>query len=689
MNHISPGDGDNAKLAAAVEYGKRGLRVLPCNGAKRPLIKGWPEKATTEERQLAAWWEKWPSANIGIATGENSGLLVLDIDVKGDGNGFEELEACLEQPVEDIAAPRYRTPSGGQQLWFRYPKGNDKGIRTKAHIGGLNTDTRANGGFCLAPPSHTETGSYSWIVELEEFDSLPECPADLLELLREPGRPKNSSKSGSQSAIADAEGHSLETHPGAVSGLRNGLLVRLAGKWLVDHPGAEWEKLEPLVLQWNERCRPPKPAEQVLGPSKHLWTKHQRTPKLKLDNLARASQRPAEASSKKKTGKTQLMVRPASAVKPERVEWLWPLHLQLKALNILAGPEGKGKSLMAADFAARVSTGSSWPDGSPGIPGRVLYCSAEEDSASTVVPRLMAAEADLDRIDIVDGLGEPGDDPEEALAIDLGEHLPQVYEQLKQRGDYGLCVWDTFQSVSLQTEHKSNTHQKSIAQPLGRIAAELGHAQLAVEHHARSGLQRGNPDNAILGAGLVRTARAIWHVVEDPDSEGLRLFLPGKLNNANRDAKDLSWQFGFREVPVEIEGRQETIPVIDWLSASGRTLNEVRDEAIGDGKTAGRPGDEYELARDFIRNRLTAPKTSAELKELERFSFRTLQRSAADLGVKKDKPAAGAEQSVSEQIGIPVSELREFNGKAWWWFPPPKLSPLEIPLDGNPSEVSL
>ena len=140
------------------------------------------------------------------------------------------------------------------------------------------------------------------------------------------------------------------------------------------------------------------------------------------------------------------------------------------------------------------------------------------------------------------------------------------------------------QSVSLQTEHKSNTHQKSIAQPLGRIAAEFGHAQLAVEHHARSGLQRGNPDNAILGAGLVRTARAIWHVVEDPDSEGLRLFLPGKLNNANRDAKDLSWQFGFREVPVEIEGRQETIPVIDWLSASGRTLNEVRDEAIGDGK---------------------------------------------------------------------------------------------------------
>ena len=170
------------------------------------------------------------------------------------------------------------------------------------------------------------------------------------------------------------------------------------------------------------------------------------------------------------------------------------------------------------------------------------------------------------------------------------------------------------------------------------------------------------------------------------------MFLPGKLNNADRDAEDLTWRFRFREVIVPIEDSEIPIPTIDWMEPSGKTLNEVRDAVIGEGKAAGRPGDEYELARDFIRNRLTTPKTSAELKELielEPFSFRTLQRAATHLGVKKDKPAAGAEQSVSEQTGIPVSELPEFNGKTWCWFPPPKLSPLEIPLDGNPSEVSL
>ncbi len=322
----------------------------------------------------------------------------------------------------------------------------------------------------------------------------------------------------------------------------------------------------------------------------------------------------------------------------------------------------------------------------------MLYCSAEEDASTTVVPRLIAAEAELELVDIVDGLGHAGDEPDQAMAIDLQHHLPHVYEQLQSRGDYRLCIFDTFQSVSLQTEHKSNTQQKQIAQPLARIAAELDLSILAVEHHARSGFQRGNADNAILGAGLVRTARAVWHVLEDPDDDGKRLFLPGKLNNANRDTEDLSWRFGFREVLLSIDGREVPVPAIDWIEASGKTLNEVRDAAIGDGGNSGRPHDEYEQARDYILQRLTVPTRAADLKELielEPFSFRTLQRAAAYLGVKKEKPAADSKPDISKRTGIPVAELPEFDGKTWWWFPPPKLKPVEIPLGDNQSGVSL
>ena len=679
---------ENEILEAAAVYAEQGLRVFPCNAGKKPMIKGWPTLATTDLQQLAKWWAKWPDANIGIATGETSGLLVLDIDTKGDGNGFVELEAFLGHPVEDFDAPRYSTPSGGQQIWFAYPIGDDAGISTKAHIGGLSIDTRANGGLCLCPPSQTADGCYEWIVEPQEFNELPQCPADLLELLREPGQTKSGKGGQSLSVVADVEGHTLATHPGAGEGLRNGLLMVLVGKWLAEHPGAEWEQLEALVVAWNDRCKPPKPAALALTPAHHLWNKEQAAPKLKVDNLPKseASTKATASMTKQQAAKAsglQLLVRPASTVTPQAVEWLWPLHLQLKALNIVAGPEGKGKSLLAADCAARVSTGRSWPDGTHPPKGRVLYCSAEEDASSTVVPRLIAAGADLDLIDIVDGLGKAGDEPEEALHIDLGQHLPQVYEQLKSRDDYRLVIWDTFQSVSLQTEHKSNTNQKQVAQPLARIAAELGLSMLAIEHHARSGFQRGNPDNAILGAGLVRTARAVWHVVEDPDDDRMRLFLPGKLNNANRDAEDLSWRFGFREVMVPMEGREEPVPAIDWLEASGKTLNEVRDAALGDSKGPGRPNDEFERAVQWLRKNLTEPTPAAVMKDglkMENISKGTEDRAKQHLMIQSIKPKAGAAADISKQTGIPIEDLPEFDGKTWWWFPPPKLV-IEVPRE--------
>ena len=431
-----------------------------------------------------------------------------------------------------------------------------------------------------------------------------------------------------------------------------------------DNPGATWEKLGPLVLGWNERCKPPKPAALALKPAQYLWEKEQQAPRLRLDNLqapARGPESgpPAQAGSSGPKRK-KLLVRRASMVEAKPVEWLWPSHLQLKALNIIAGPEGKGKSLLAAYCAAGVSTGRSWPDGTYPPKGRVLYCSAEEDASTTVVPRLMAAGADLELIDIIDGIGEPGDSPEDALHIDLGQHLPQVQEQLQSQSDYRLCVFDTFQSVALQTEHKSNTNQKQVAQPLSRIAAEQSLTMLAIEHHSRGGLQRGNADNAILGAGLVRTARAIWHVLEDPDDDSVRLFLPGKLNNADRDSEDLGWRFAFRQVIVEMGGRDIGVPALDWLEAAGTTLNEVRDVHTGDSKGPGRPNDEFERAVEWLRKTLQEPMAASEIKagwKAEMFSDKTIQRAKKHLLIQSTK-----------------------QGGEWVWSPPPKLV-TTIPAD--------
>src|SRR3712207_4084401 len=66
---------------AALAYSRRVIPVCPCEpGGKRPLTYNGFWHAATDAPQVAGWWRRWPDANVGIPTGEQSGLLVLDID---------------------------------------------------------------------------------------------------------------------------------------------------------------------------------------------------------------------------------------------------------------------------------------------------------------------------------------------------------------------------------------------------------------------------------------------------------------------------------------------------------------------------------------------------------------------------------------------------------------------------------
>src|SRR4051812_36822909 len=89
----------------------------------------------------------------------------------------------------------------------------------------------------------------------------------------------------------------------------------------------------------------------------------------------------------------------ASRLIPRRLSWLWPGRLALGKLAMLDGDPGLGKSLLALDLCARLSTGRPMPDGSPG-PGvcNSLYLNAEDDGRDTIQPRLLALGADLNRI---------------------------------------------------------------------------------------------------------------------------------------------------------------------------------------------------------------------------------------------------------------------------------------------------
>jgi len=173
-------------IDAALEYAARGWRVLPIGpGKKSPPMDAWQHAATTDPATITAWWTGlYRGYGIGIATGEASGLFVLDVDTDGGKRGDESL-ADLEATYGRLPDTReVLTGSGGRHLYFRWPDGVDIRNDQSGRLG-LGLDIRGEGGQVLAPPTVHPNGRV-YAHELSSPDDLADPPAWLVELLTKP-----------------------------------------------------------------------------------------------------------------------------------------------------------------------------------------------------------------------------------------------------------------------------------------------------------------------------------------------------------------------------------------------------------------------------------------------------------------------------------------------------------------------
>lgn len=147
-------------LDAALSYADRGWPVFPVRG-KIPLTPHGVKDATKDHTTIREYWNKWPDANIGIATGLSSRLVVLDIDGVEGENSLRELEAQFGKVPATLEA---RTGNSGRHLYF---ENRDERIvvRNSSSALGRRLDVRGEGGYVVAPPSvHGTTGQrYQWI----------------------------------------------------------------------------------------------------------------------------------------------------------------------------------------------------------------------------------------------------------------------------------------------------------------------------------------------------------------------------------------------------------------------------------------------------------------------------------------------------------------------------------------------
>lgn len=256
-------------LRYALAYARRGVPVLPVyepiyGGActcgkpdcphpgKHPRPFHGVSEATTDRATISKWWEQWPEANIGLATG--TAFFVLDIDVKN--NGPESLSALQRRLGALPDTVRVKTGGNGTHYYFAV---NGAAIRQRIGLA-PGIDVRSSGGYVLAPPSRHASGN------CYQFDAAStKTPADpptwLIDLIN--GKP-------------DAPKERFDT-AGALEGLQEGQrdtgIFRLACKLRrADVPFAE--ALE-LVLRAAGKCAPPFPEAEARKKAESAYQRYQ------------------------------------------------------------------------------------------------------------------------------------------------------------------------------------------------------------------------------------------------------------------------------------------------------------------------------------------------------------------------------------------------------------------------------
>lgn len=155
---------------AAIEYAKKGFAVFPLKYRdKVPLTRNGCKDATTDAAQIKAWWQKYPNANIGLATGSVSqNVFVIDLDIDEDRgiDGYHSLEDWQREHGDFPETWTAITGRGGYHLYYR---GNGKIKNRAGIIDGV--DIRGNGGYVVAPPSiHKNGNRYEWEYSPDEFE---------------------------------------------------------------------------------------------------------------------------------------------------------------------------------------------------------------------------------------------------------------------------------------------------------------------------------------------------------------------------------------------------------------------------------------------------------------------------------------------------------------------------------------
>lgn len=331
----------------------------------------------------------------------------------------------------------------------------------------------------------------------------------------------------------------------------------------------------------------------------------------------------------KTSNRREVVLTCGAVLKPEPVRWLWEHWLAKGKLHILAGAPGQGKTTIAMAIAATVTVGGRWPDGTHCAAGNVLIWSGEDDPADTLVPRLMAAGADLACCFFVAGARSDG----EVVPFDPAHDLVALHEAIDKIGGCSLLIVDPVVSAVTGDSHK-NTEVRRALQPLVDLAAKCDCAVLGITHFAKGG-QGTDPSQRVVGSvAFTAVARVVLVAakVKDDDGQDTRILARSKSNIGPDDG---GFQYHLEQTEPLHGIHASRIAWGKAVEGSARELLTDPDSSPIEDAAGSAKEEAAEFLIQLLKDGVAASKhVQAQAKDAG-ISWATVRRASEALGVKK------------------------------------------------------
>jgi hypothetical protein len=347
---------------------------------------------------------------------------------------------------------------------------------------------------------------------------------------------------------------------------------------------------------------------------------------------------PADAETE-----NEMVLEWATEIKPEVMQWLWPNRIPFGKLTLFVGHPDVGKGMATMDIAARASKGTEWPDcKNTNAPIKSIILSSEDAAGDTLIPRLMAAKADLSKI-AIQRIIKLKNGEEKPFSLD--KDLPTLRKKLQMYPDIKLVVIDPLFNHLGTVKGNVEQEMRAVLTPLAKLAEQHKVAIILVTHFnkniAAEAIQRVGGAQAVVGS-----VRVAWLFAKSKEDEEQRSMIALKANITKSGGSGLDYDT--ESVDVKIGDETVSVGHITWGDTTHQTATNAMSADPNNGGTTKASQAKTWLKKFLASGESVSSTHVVAAAELDGFSQRTIMR-------------------VRKELGTEIVVSRPVNPGPWYW----------------------